>query len=105
MTTVDQRLERLTQEALQAARQGRWDQVITYYAKRVQDDEFAQVSPQMATQLMKWDQWMIRQVKCVQSALHQQILEVQEQRRRLAGMSRQYGIENVCESVHHLHTI
>jgi len=102
---MDRRIEQVTQEAIQAAHNGRWDQVITSFTRRNQDGDLAQVSPQTARKLLAWDQWIIERVKGVQSALGQQLLEVQDQRRKLASLKRQFGTTESSAHVHHLQTI
>jgi len=102
---MDRRLERVTREAIQAAHNGRWDQVITCLTRRYQYGDLAQVSPQTARKLLAWDQWIIERVKGVQSALGQQLLEVQDQRRKLASLKRQFGTTESSAHVHHLQTI
>jgi len=98
-------MEQVTQEAIQAAHNGIWDQVITSYARRNQNGGLDQVSPQTARKLLVWDQWIVERVKGVQGALGQQLLEVQDQRRKLASVKRQFGTTESSSHVHHLQTI
>jgi len=104
-TTVDQFVDQLTQGALKAAKKGRWDQVIACYARRSQEGSLEQVSPETAKKLLACDQWMVERVRGVHEALRQQILDVQDQRRKLLGVKRQYGIQESAGTVHHLRTI
>ena len=101
----DQFVEQLTQEALDAAQKGRWDQVIACYARRTQHGSLKEVSPETAKKLLACDQWMVERVNGVHGALRQQILDVQDQRRKLVGVKRQYGIQESGEMIHHLQTI
>ena len=106
MSEVDQRLEQMTLEALESAKQGRWGQVRAAYTQRSQDGGLGQVSTETAQKLLAWDMWIVERVKHAQSALQQQILDTQGQRRKLAGMRRQFGSQSSSVgSLHHLQTI
>lgn len=106
MSEVDQRLEQLTLEALESAKQGRWGEVTAAYARRSQGGGLGQVSTETAQKLLTWDKWIVERVKHAQGALQQQILDTQSQRRKLAGMRRQYGSQSSSVgSLHHLQTI
>ncbi|MDR4494352.1 MAG: hypothetical protein AB7P17_07950 [Nitrospirales bacterium] len=102
---VDRRLEQLTQAARESAKKGRWDEVIAYYAERSQDGLLGQVSPAGAKKLLEWDQWIIGRVKEIHVALQQQILAIQDQKRKLAGIKRQYGNPSSSGCSRYLQTI
>lgn len=105
ISEIDRRLIQLTQDACESAKKGRWDEVIAYYAERGQAGLLGQVSPGCAKKLVEWDEWMIGRVKEIHDALQQQILAIQDQRRKLAGVRRQYGHSSSNGYAHHLQTI
>lgn len=102
---TDRWLEQLTQKACESAKKGYWDEVIAYYAERNKNDMLGQVSPESAKKLVECDQWMVNRVKEIHGALQQQILAIQDQRRKLASVKRQYGIGPANGCSHHLQTI
>ena len=79
----EQELETLTQQAVNAAKAGQWDHVSTLYERRGQLLSIYDVSPRLAERLVKWDTVVQAQVALVQAATHQNILEIQERRRKL----------------------
>ena len=102
---IDRWLEQLTQKAHESAKKGHWDEVIAYYAERNQEVILGQVSPGSAKKLVECDQWMVGRVKEIHGALQQQILAIQDQRRKLASVKRQYGNFSANGHSHHLQTI
>lgn len=79
----DNELETLTQQAVNAAEAGQWDQVTSLYERRGQVLSSTQVSPSLAQRLLKWDRAVQARIQLVQAATHQNILEIQERRRKL----------------------
>lgn len=105
MSAVDRRLEQLTQDACESAKKGRWDEVIAYYMERSQNGLLGQVSASSAKKLIKWDQWIVGRVKEIHGALQQQIVAIEDQRRKLAVVKRQYENPPSGGCSHHLETI
>ncbi|MGD9849850.1 MAG: hypothetical protein AB7T38_01150 [Nitrospirales bacterium] len=105
MSEVDRWLEQLTQKACESAKNGRWDEVIAYYGQRSQGRVLDEVSPSTAKMLLDSDQWIVGRVKEAYGALQQQILAIQDQKRKLAVVKRQYGNPSSSGYSHHLQTI
>ena len=91
MTAIDRLLEQLTREALEAAKEGKWDQVANLYDRRASGGQLEQASPEIARKLVKWDQWLIARTREVQAATQQNLVEVQDRRRKLDILKRQWG--------------
>ena len=91
MTEVDTLLEQLTQEALEAAKEGKWDQVAKLYDRRAFDGQLVKASPETREKLIQWDQWIITRTKEAQAAVRQSLQGVQNQRRKLDLLKRQWG--------------
>jgi hypothetical protein len=104
MSEVNCLLAQLTQDALEAARHGQWDQVIALYDQRVSQGSQQTLSSEAIQSLVESDQWLITRVREAQAAIKQHLLDIQDQRRKLAVLKRQWG-ENPTNQVRHLLTI
>ena len=104
MPEVNCLVKQLTQSALEAARHGRWDQVIALYDQRLSQGSQQFLSLATIQALMESDQWLIARVKEVQTAINQHLNDIQDQRRKLGVLKRQWG-ENSTTPVRHLLTI
>lgn len=97
-------VEQLTQSALEAARHGQWEQVIALYHQRLSQGPQDSLSLDTIQVLMESDQWLIDRVKEVQAAITQHLNDIQDQRRKLGVLKRQWG-ENPTTPIRHLLTI
>ena len=104
MSDVNCPLERLTQDAIEAARHGQWDQVIALYDQRAAQGLQQSLSLEAIQSLVESDQWLITRIQEAQAALKRQLLDIQDQRRKLAVLKRQWG-ECPTTPVRHLLTI
>lgn len=104
MSDVNCLLEQLTQDAIEAARHGRWDQVIALYDQRASQGPQQSLSSEAIQFLVESDQWLITRVREAQAAIKQHLLDIQDQRRKLAVLQRQWG-ESPTTPVRHLLTI
>jgi hypothetical protein len=104
MSDVDCLLEQLTQDAIEAARNGNWDQVIALYDRRVSQGQLKSISPGITQTLVKSDQWLVTRVREAQAAIQQNLLGIQDQRRKLEILKRQWGGSSTAQA-RHLRTI
>ncbi|HBP87106.1 MAG TPA: hypothetical protein PKK23_00890 [Nitrospirales bacterium] len=104
MSNIECLLEQLTVEATEAARQGQWDRVIALYNQRGAKGQQSPLSPKARQTLMESDQWLITRIQEAQAAIKQQLLDIQDQRRRLTVLKRQWG-ESPTTPARHLLTI
>jgi hypothetical protein len=104
MSEVNCLLEQLTQNALEAARHGQWDQVIVLYDQRLSQGPQQSLSLDTIQVLMESDQWLMARVKEVQAAINQHLNDIQDHRRKLGVLKRQWG-ENSTTPVRHLLSI
>lgn len=104
MSEVNCLVEQLTQSTLEAARHGQWDQVIVLYGQRLSQGPQQSLSLATIQTLMESDQWLIARVKEVQAAINQQLNDIQDQRRKLGVLKRQWG-EHPTSPARHLLTI
>lgn len=102
MTEGEKRLEQLTRKAFKAASHGKWDEVIRLYDQRGQAGWLDDVSPDVAGQLMKYDQWVMTRIQEVQALTLQQLGETQDHRRKLASVKRQWVGPNAGQARHRL---
>lgn len=102
MTAGEQRLEQLTRNALKAASDGKWHEVIQLYDQRGQAGWLDDVSPDVARQLMKYDQWVMTRIQEVQALTLQQMRETQDHRRKLESVKRQWVGQNTGQAQHRL---
>ncbi|MBA3611990.1 MAG: hypothetical protein H0W49_03555 [Nitrospirales bacterium] len=104
MPEVNYLVEQLTQDAIEAARHGQWDQVIALYDQRLSQGPQSFLSLDTIQVLMESDQWLITRVKEVQAAINQHLNDIQDHRRKLGILKRQWG-EDSTTPVRHLLTI
>ncbi|MFZ1748399.1 MAG: hypothetical protein WBO24_14305 [Nitrospirales bacterium] len=104
MGKVNCLVEQLTQDAIEAARHGQWEQVIALYDQRLSQGPQQSLSLDTIQVLMESDQWLIARVKEVQAAINQHLNDIQDQRRKLGVLKRQWG-ESPTTPVRHLLTI
>jgi hypothetical protein len=104
MGKVNCLVEQLTQDAMEAAQHGQWEQVIALYDQRLSQGPQQSLSLDTIQVLMESDQWLIARVKEVQAAINQHLNAIQDQRRKLDVLKRQWG-ENPTIPVRHLLTI
>ena len=97
-------LEQLTQDAIEAARHGQWDQVIALYDQRMSQGPQQPLSLATIQALIESDQWLIARVKEVQAAINQQLNDIRDQRRKFGVLKRQWG-EDPTSPARHLLTI
>lgn len=94
--------EQLTNEAMEAAIQGKWDSVAHLYDRRAKAGSLEAVPRDVAKQLIKSDEWIITRIRDVQTLIHDQLGESQEHRRRLDGLKRQWGSQSPVQASHRL---
>ncbi|MCA9498298.1 MAG: hypothetical protein MRJ67_15960 [Nitrospirales bacterium] len=104
MGKVNCLVEQLTQDAIEAARHGQWEQVIALYGQRLSQGPQQSLSLATIEVLMESDQWLISRVKEVQAAINQHLNDIQDQRRKLGVLKRQWG-EHSTTPARHLLTI
>ncbi len=104
MGKIDHLVEQLTQDAIEAARHGQWEQVIALYDQRLSQGPQQSLSIDTIQVLMESDRWLIARVKEVQAAMNQHLNDIQDQRRKLDVLKRKWG-ENSTTPVRHLLTI
>ncbi|MDH5698538.1 MAG: hypothetical protein OEZ41_01075 [Nitrospirota bacterium] len=97
-------LEQLTQDAIEAARHGQWDQVIALYDQRMSQGPPQSLSLKAIQSLVESDQWLITRVQEAQAAIKQHLVDIQDQRRKMAVLKQQWG-ESSTTPVRHLLTI
>lgn len=102
MTEGEKRVEQLTRKAFTAASNGKWSEVIQLYDQRGRAGWLDDVSPDVAGQLMKYDQWVMTRIQEVQALTLQQLGETQDQRRKLASLKRQWVGPNTGQARHRL---
>lgn len=90
MTEGEKRLDQLTRKAFKAASLGNWDEVIQLYDQRACVGWLDDVSPHVAGQLMKYDQWVMTRIHEVQALSLQQLEETQDSRRKLENVKWQW---------------
>ena len=93
-------LEQLTQDAIEAAREGKWGQVIALYDRRMSQGQLKDLSPDIARKLFKWDQWLLTRVREAQAAIQQNLMDIQDKRRKLEILKRQWGGNSTVEARH-----
>ncbi len=94
--------EHLTNEAMQAAIQGKWDSVAQFYDRRANAGSLEALSRDVTKKIMKSDEWIITRIRDVQSLIQDQIGDAQQQRRRLDGLKRQWGSQSPVQTSHRL---
>ena len=91
MTEGEKLFGQLTHKAFKAASDGKWSDVVQLYDQRAQAGVLADLSPHVAKQFMKYDQWMITRIQEVQALTQQHIGEAQDHRRKLEALKRQWA--------------
>ena len=94
--------EQLTSMAMEAATQGKWDFVAQLYDRRACVGSLDTISRDVAKKLMQYDQWIMTRIREVQTLTQQQLGEVQQHRRRLEGLKRQWAGQNLVQARHRL---
>lgn len=102
MTEGEKLLGQLTHEAFQAASHGKWSEVVQLYDRRARAGLLENVSPHVAKQLMKYDQWMMTRIQEVQALTQQHLGEAQDHRRKLESIKRQWAGPNTVQARHRL---
>jgi tRNA A37 N6-isopentenylltransferase MiaA len=90
----------LNQEAIEAAHDGQWDQVIALHERRLSLEKLSPLSPDLIHAIVKCDEWLIVRIKEVQSAIQQNLLEIQNQRRKLTILKHHWGAGSITQSQH-----
>jgi len=91
-------LEQLTQDTIKAARDGKWDQAIALYDRRVSEGQLEHISPSTAQALVKLDKWLLTRVREAQAAIKKNLHEIQDQRRKLEILKRQWGGNSTAQA-------
>jgi hypothetical protein len=94
--------EELTNMAMEAAAQGKWDSVAQFYDRRARAGTLDIVSRPVAEKIMQCDQWIMTRIREVQILTQQQLDEAQQHRRRLEGLKRQWAGQNLVQARHRL---
>ena len=76
-------IEQLTQDALSASETGHWDHISSLYQRRALDFVFEDLPPTVIKRLIRMDQIIQERARVVQAATKQNLLELQERRRKL----------------------
>ena len=100
MSDVNCLLEQFTRDAIEAARDGKWEQVIAFYDRRVLEGQLEHISSSTAQALVKQDQWLITRVREAQAAIKKNLHEIQDQRRKLEILKRQWGGNSIAQARH-----
>ena len=100
MSELNDLFEQLTQDAIEAALEGQWDQVIALYDRRMFQGQRSQLSPEISHKIVKLDQWLINRIREVQAGIRQNIFEIQDNRRKLEILKRQWGGTSTAEARH-----
>ena len=99
---VENVFEQLTNMAMEAATQGKWDSVAWFYDRRASAGSLDTVPRDVAKKLMQYDQWIMNRIREVQALTQQQLGETQQHRRRLEGLKRQWAGKNLVQARHRL---
>ena len=94
--------EQLTNMAMEAATQGKWDSVAQLYDRRARAGSLASVSRDVAKKLIEYDQWIMNRIREVQILTQQQLGEAQQLRRQLDGFKRQWANNRPTHARHRL---
>lgn len=84
------RLETLTRRAMKACEAGCWDEVAALYHRRAQEFPIGKISPGAIKRLIAWDRAIRARARLAQAATHQNLVEIQQQRRRLGQLKQQW---------------
>jgi len=102
VTQEEELVEQLTRKAFEAAAQGKWSDVVQLYDQRARAGLLEGISPDVAKQLIKYDQWMIVRIREVQALTQQNLGETQEHRRQLEALKRQWVDHSTVQDQHRL---
>lgn len=94
--------EQLTRMAMEAATQGKWDSVAQIYDRRASVGSLDTIPKDVVKKLMQNDKWIMNRIREVQALTQQQLGEVQQYRRRLEGLKRQWAGQNLVQARHRL---
>ena len=100
MTEGEKLLEQLTRKAFESAVHGKWSDVLRLYDQRACAGWLDDVSPDVAKQLMKYDQWVMTRIQEVQGLTQQHLGEAQDHRRKLESLKRQWVGSNTGQARH-----
>ncbi|MDT3779523.1 hypothetical protein PJI16_18320 [Nitrospira sp. MA-1] len=104
MPEINCLVEQLTQDAIEAAKNGQWDQVIVLYDQRLSQGPQQSLTSEAVKFLVASDQWLVKRVREAQAAIQQHLNDMQDQRRKLEVLKRQWGANSTTQ-VRHLLTI
>ncbi len=102
VTEEEQTLVDLTYKAREAAVAGQWALVIDYYAQRGALGFLKDVSPKVANELVTNDKWMMTRIREVQALTQQNLGAIQDHRRKLDGLKRQWVAHQAVPIQHRL---
>ena len=102
VTEGEELLEQLTNQAMEAATQGRWDSVAHFYDRRARTGLLDNASRDVAKKLMHRDQWIMTRIREVQALTEQRLGEAQDHRRKLASLKRQWAGQSLVQARHRL---
>ncbi len=94
--------EQLTNKAMEAAVQGKWDTVAQFYDRRAKAGSFDTIPRDVAKKLMQIDQWIMIRIREVQTLTLQQLEEAQQHRRQLEGVNRQWASQSPGQAQYRL---
>lgn len=81
--TDEHKVLALTKAAALASEEGRWDDVLSFYAQRESVASLAQLSPNTARQIIEYDRALRSRIRIVQKAIQQDCDRLAAQRRDL----------------------
>lgn len=102
MDEKERMLEQLTNLAMEAATQGRWDSVAQLYDRRAQTGFLGNVSQDVANKLVQLDRWIMARIREVQALAKQQLGESQQHLRQLEGLKRRWAGQDLSQTRHRL---
>ena len=102
ITEEEHCLTQLTHKAMEAAAQGKWDSVAQIYDRRAHAGSLSNVSEGIAKKLIQSDEWIMTRIREVQTLTQQQLGDVQQQRRSLEGLKRQWASHGLTQARHRL---
>lgn len=91
MSSINDLVIQLATEILEAARNGQWDQAMALYDRRLSIEDSHGISRETRRNLLKCDQWLMGRVLGVRAAIQQTLGDIQEQRRKLKALKRQWA--------------
>lgn len=100
MSTVNDLVIQLATETLEAARNGQWDQAMALYDRRLSVEDSPDISQDTRRKLLECDQWLVGRVQGVRAAIQQTLWDIQEQRRKLKALKRQWAGTSHAQACH-----